>query len=53
MVQGIGEDQKRCWIDDIKTWIGLPSWDSINAIVIDDYAKDGGEELFTKMHCIL
>ena len=20
---------------------------------IDDYAKDGGEELFTKMHCIL
>ena len=21
--------------------------------VIDDYAKDGGKELFTKMHCIL
>ena len=20
---------------------------------IDDYAKDGGEELFTKMHCVL
>ena len=20
---------------------------------IDDYAKDGGKELFTKMHCIL
>ena len=20
---------------------------------IDDYAKDGGDELFTKMHCIL
>ena len=19
---------------------------------IDDYAKDGGEELFTKMHCV-
>ena len=19
----------------------------------DDYAKDGGEELFTKMHCVL
>ena len=22
-------------------------------IAIDDYAKDGGEELFTKMHCVL
>ena len=22
-------------------------------LVIDDYAKDGGEELFTKMHCVL
>ena len=21
--------------------------------LIDDYAKDGGEELFTKMHCVL
>ena len=21
--------------------------------IIDDYAKDGGEELFTKMHCVL
>ena len=20
---------------------------------IDDYAKDGGDELFTKMHCVL
>ena len=20
---------------------------------VDDYAKDGGEELFTKMHCVL
>ena len=20
---------------------------------IDDYAKDGGKELFTKMHCVL
>ena len=26
---------KRRWIDDINTWIGLPSWDSINAIVMD------------------
>ena len=23
------------------------------SITIDDYAKDGGEELFTKMHCVL
>ena len=23
------------WIDDISTWIGLPSWDSVNAIVMD------------------
>ena len=22
-------------------------------ITIDDYAKDGGEELLTKMHCVL
>ena len=22
-------------------------------VTIDDYAKDGGEELFTKMHCVL
>ena len=22
-------------------------------VSIDDYAKDGGEELFTKMHCVL
>ena len=22
------------------------------SIRIDDYAKDGGEELFTKMHCV-
>ena len=22
-------------------------------ISIDDYAKDGGEELFTKIHCVL
>ena len=22
-------------------------------IRIDDYAKDGGKELFTKMHCVL
>ena len=22
-------------------------------IAIDDYAKDGDEELFTKMHCVL
>ena len=22
-------------------------------ILIDEYAKDGGEELFTKMHCVL
>ena len=22
-------------------------------VAIDDYAKDGGEELFTKMHCVL
>ena len=21
-------------------------------VSIDDYAKDGGEELFTKMHCV-
>ena len=21
--------------------------------VIDDYAKDGGKELFTEMHCVL
>ena len=27
--------------------------DSINSIEIDDYAKDGGKELFTKMHCVL
>ena len=26
---------KRRWIDDIKTWTGLPSWDSINATVMD------------------
>ena len=26
---------KRRWTDDIKTWIGLPSWDVINAIVMD------------------
>ena len=26
---------KRRWPDDIKTWTGLSSWDSINAIVID------------------
>ena len=26
---------KRRWLDDIKTWTGLSSWDSINAIVID------------------
>ena len=25
----------------------------IVTIVIDDYPKDGGEELFTKMHCVL
>ena len=23
------------------------------AVSIDNYAKDGGKELFTKMHCIL
>ena len=23
------------------------------ARTIDDYAKDGGEELFNKMHCVL
>ena len=22
-------------------------------LAIDDYAKDGGKELFTKMHCVL
>ena len=22
-------------------------------VAIDDYAKDGGEELFAKMHCVL
>ena len=26
---------KRRWTDDIKAWIGLPSWDVINAIVMD------------------
>ena len=26
---------KHRWIDDNKTWTGLSSWDSINAIVID------------------
>ena len=25
----------------------------LNVSPIDDYAKDGGEELFTKMHCVL
>ena len=25
----------------------------INFQTIDDYAKDGGEELFTKVHCVL
>ena len=24
-----------------------------DALSIDDYAKDGGKELFTKMHCVL
>ena len=24
-----------------------------SSIAMDDYAKDGGEELFTKMHCAL
>ena len=23
-----------------------------HCVLIDDYAKDGGEELFTKMHCV-
>ena len=28
--------------------------DRFNCVAtIDDYAKDGGEELFTKMHCVL
>ena len=27
--------------------------DNFIAVKIDDYAKDGGEELFTKMHCVL
>ena len=26
--------RKRCWTDDIKAWIRLPSWDVINAIVM-------------------
>ena len=27
-------------------------WFPRKGIPIDDYAKDGGEELFTKMHCV-
>ena len=30
-------------VEDMKSYVD-PS--------IDDYAKDGGEELFTKMHCV-
>ena len=29
---------------------GIKTWEEL---VIDDYAKDGGEEPFTKMHCVL
>ena len=29
------------------------SVESLKAGVIDDYAKDGGEELFTKIHWVL
>ena len=25
----------------------------IQYVAIDDYAKDGGKELFTEMHCVL
>ena len=32
----------------------MSAWKSVTLVnAIDDYAKDGGEELFTKMHCVL
>ena len=32
---------------------GVTIKELITGSLIDDYAKDGGEELFTKMHCVL
>ena len=31
----------------------LLPWVRCEHAAIDDYAKDGGKELFTKMHCVL
>ena len=48
-VQHRGEDSR---VSTIFQKSSAPSQTSLKRS-IDDYAKDGGEELFTKMHCVL